>query len=125
MCIAFLTEKVHIVSTLNATVSDDQRTAVIGCSINGSESRTLVNFSKDGVQVPVDNYKFTELRHNQKDNTGFGRYLLVRDVSPSDEGLYTCQVYVNITRWVLVDTVQLLISSQASITTGRGSLICV
>ena len=115
----------HIVSTLNATVSDDQRTAVIGCSINGSESRTLVNFSKDGVQVPVDNYKFTELRHNQKDNTGFGRYLLVRDVSPSDEGLYTCQVYVNITRWVLVDTVQLLISSQASITTGRGSLICV
>ena len=109
-------EKMRIVSTVNATVSDDQTTAIIGCLINGSESRTLVNFSKDGVQIPVDNHKFTELRHNQRDSTGFGRYLMVRDLTDSDEGVYMCRVYVNSTRWVLVDTGQLLISSQASIT---------
>lgn len=111
-------------STVNDTVSDGQRTAIIGCSINGNENKTLVNFSKDGVQIPVDNHKFTELRHNQKNNS-FGRYLIVRDVQASDEGLYLCQVYVNSTGWVLVDSGQLFISSQTLITEGRESLVYV
>ena len=86
-------------SVENATVPvNSGSTATIGCLVgHGNECPIAVKFFKNQEEIQVNGQKFIPSSYPYGNMT-YGHYLIVRDVTDADVGVYECRVFTNCSR---------------------------